>query len=175
MTQKWDSQKYVQLVKKLGNYNLYESLMEDDPEKMVDLRELFFYNSCITAAIEYKDCQRYSTILHSFLAHEIDIERLRDKFLSFHIPKSRLASETVEKIEESIRDNKLTAEELDLQIHWEPEFQILSEKIDLIYQILDEELFYFSYERWEYANEFSVRIYLCLIIRKHIRIFKKLS
>jgi hypothetical protein len=70
-------------------------------------------------------------ILHSFLENGITIERFRFKFCSLRDQHVRSTTKTIEKLKKSV-DLSLTSEELDLQIKWEPEFQILSEKNRLL-------------------------------------------
>ena len=170
MTLKWNLERYIQLLKKFqkDNYDYFKS-----KEPHPDLRELLFYENCIQAYFEYKDCQRYSTILHSFLAHEIDIKRLIKKFSLLREKHFDLTKKTIQKIQKFI-DLSLPSEELNLQIEWEPEFKILSDEIDYLYQMLDSEMYYFDYER-NYKDQFSVEIYVWIMIHQRISIFKKLS
>ena len=175
MTLKWNLERYIELLKKFKNYDYLKEYERDPTGQSIDpeLFECNFYENCIQAYFEYKDCQRYSTILHSFLAYEIDIERLTNKFILLRRKHFDLTEKTIEKIKKSI-DLSLPSEELDLQIEWEPEFQILSDKIDYLYQMLDSEVYYFDYER-NYKDKFSINMYVQIMIYERISIFKKLS
>ena len=168
MTLGWNLERYIELLKKFRNYD-YLKYTEPDPE----LSEFAFHGNCIQTYFEYKDCQRYSTILHSFLANEIDIERLTKKFILLRRKHYDLTEKTIEKIEKYI-DLSLPFEELDLQIEWNLEIQMLHDKIEYLYQMLDSKVYYFDY-KCNYKNEFSVRTYVWIMISQHISIFKKLS
>ena len=161
MTLKWDLEKYIQLLK--------ENNQEDNYNP-----ELFFYENYIQAWFKGNECQKYSTMLHSFLANEIDIDRLRFKYISLRGYHVRLTDKTIKKIKNSI-DLSLSSEELDLPIEWNPEFQILSDKIDYLYDLIEDNTYYLIYERSKYANKISPTIFLQAMILEHIAIFKKLS
>lgn len=164
---KWDLNRYIKV------------LREKEKEKSYN-EEIIFFESCVLELVQAKDAQKYSTILHSFLKNEIDIKLLRVKFISLRGQHVRLSYKIIKKIESAV-DLSLTYEEIerdiqrDIQIEWRPEFQVLDDKIDYIYNLIEDYAYYLIYKRSKYANEVSETAYLQTMILEHIYIFKKLS
>lgn len=160
MTTTWNLDRYLQLLK----------------EKTPNNFELLFYQCCIENFVCFRHCKRYLTVIDSFLKYEITVERFIWKWCDLHSDHIRLSYKKMEEFQKLVDLSLISeAKEMGREIYWESNFAILSDEIDNIFFLIQDDFYEELHARSEYANQLSLTMYLRGLLYQRIFIFKKLT